>query len=730
MAQQATGLKELLGQYFGFTGFRPLQEEIVSDVLAGRDVVALLPTGGGKSLCYQLPALARDGLTLVVSPLISLMKDQVDALTANGVAATFLNSTLSAPEARARLHGLYDGQYRLLYAAPERIMLTDFSEKLRNWRINLIAVDEAHCISEWGHDFRPEYRQLRDLRGRLPVVPMLALTATATERVRVDIARQLGLREPRQYTASFNRPNLTYRVWRKSGPYGQMLGFIRARPDAAGIVYCHSRRTTEMLAQRLCADGVPARPYHAGMETRDRAAHQDLFLRDEVRVVCATIAFGMGIDKPNVRFVIHYDLPRNLEGYYQETGRAGRDGLPGECLLLFGAGDEVKLRRFIDEKPDPQEQQVAREQLKQMVDYAEGAGCRRVRLLGYFGETFPESDCGGCDNCLTPRQTCDATVPAHRFLACIEGLREATPRFEPNVNHIAGVLAGASTELIRRWGHDRVAAYGTGRDLPRAEWQALGRELVRLGLLRQTTGRFSAIELTAAGLATLRESRPVRIASFAEATPETRQRPLAGDVPCDEALCERLRRLRRRLAETRKVPAYVIFSDVSLRAMARAYPVTEAEFARVHGVGRQKLAEFAAPFMTEIADYLRTNPRQSFSAPDPAPLWQPARRELFMNDSASETLRLHKTGLSVEEIARVRGLSAGTVYTHLTATVQAGHPVDLGRLIPATVQTRIAGAFKQVTSGRLREVKELVGDAVDYGQLHLWRAANPAPASP
>src|SRR5437868_215337 len=339
MDAQPIPLLPLLKQSFGFDSFRPLQEEIIRDALAGRDVLALLPTGGGKSLCFQLPALARDGLTVVVSPLISLMKDQVDALQASGIEATFLNSTLTASEVGRRMLGLRNGKYKLLYVAPERLMLSGFLANLKNWNVNQIAIDEAHCISEWGHDFRPEYRQLAQLRETFPSVPLMALTATATERVRGDIVKHLRLREPSCYVASFNRPNLTYRVQPKNNAYEQLLDFVRARAKESGIIYCQARKSTETLAARLTADGILAKPYHAGLSSEERSRHQELFLRDEVRVICATIAFGMGINKPNVRFVAHYDLPKNVEGYYHETGRAGRDGLPSDCLLLFGAGD-------------------------------------------------------------------------------------------------------------------------------------------------------------------------------------------------------------------------------------------------------------------------------------------------------------------------------------------------------------------------------------------------------
>jgi ATP-dependent DNA helicase RecQ len=359
-------LPQTLKKHFGYDQFRPLQEEIIRDALAGRDVFALMPTGGGKSLCFQLPALLRNGLTIVVSPLIALMKDQVDALQASGIAATFLNSSLDRHGTAERLRKLNHGECRLLYVAPERLMFDGFLERALNWDITQIAIDEAHCISEWGHDFRPEYRELKKLRRHLPDVPIMALTATATERVRKDIVDQLHLPNARCYVASFNRPNLTYRVVPKSSPYEQLLAFIRSRPNESGIVYCASRRTADSLAKKLNDDGVKAKPYHAGLEAKDRTKHQEFFLRDDARVITATIAFGMGINKPNVRFVVHHDLPKNIESYYQETGRAGRDGLPSECVLLFSASDVVKQTRFFEEKSE-KEQGIAREQLRKMV---------------------------------------------------------------------------------------------------------------------------------------------------------------------------------------------------------------------------------------------------------------------------------------------------------------------------------------------------------------------------
>jgi ATP-dependent DNA helicase RecQ len=599
-----------LKRYFGFTSFRPLQLEIIRDAMAGEDVFALLPTGGGKSLCFQLPALLRPGLTVVVSPLIALMKDQVDAMQAAGIAATFLNSTLAPDESRRRLAGLHRGEFVLLYVAPERLMLSGFLEDLRKWNMNMVAVDEAHCISEWGHDFRPEYRQLSQLRTLFPNVPMMALTATATTRVRADIVKLLELRAPRCFVASFNRPNLTYRVIAKSKASGQVLAFLRAHPRDSGIVYCHSRKGAEQLAGHLEEKGIHAKPYHAGLTAQQRSQNQDLFLRDEVRVICATIAFGMGINKPNVRFVIHYDLPKNIEGYYQETGRAGRDGLPAECILLFNPGDIVKQMHFIEEKL-PEEQQIAREQLRQIVHYAEASGCRRAELLLYFGESSESGSCGGCDNCLNPRATFDGTMAAQKLLSCVYRIREKT-HFDVGLNHVVEVLTGADTDKIRRWRHDEISTYGIGGEHSRVEWQAIGRELTRLGYLRQAAGKFSTLELTAEGLAALRQRKSIVLTQPMTAPAEKTRMPRAGEITCDEELFERLRQLRKSLADERNVPAYIVFSDVSLRQMARHYPADDEQLARINGVGEKKLKEFGAAFLSEIAAHLQTNPRQIF----------------------------------------------------------------------------------------------------------------------
>lgn len=727
-------LLPLLKQYFGFSSFRPHQEQIIQDSLLGRDVFALLPTGGGKSLCFQLPALARDGLTVVVSPLVALMKDQVDALQASGIAATCLNNTVAQAESRERLRRLHNGEYRLLYLAPERLMLDGTLDSLKRWNVRLIAVDEAHCISEWGHDFRPEYRQLAQLRPLFPDVPLMALTATATERVRSDIVTQLKLREPRCYVASFNRPNLTYRVVPKSKGYDQLLEFIRNRPREAGIVYCASRAATESLAERLNRDSVKARPYHAGLTPNQRNENQELFLRDEVRVVCATIAFGMGINKPNVRFVVHYDLPKNIESYYQETGRAGRDGLPSECLLLFNAGDSVKQMRFIEEKPNPDERKIAREQLQQMVHYAETAECRRVELLGYFGEEWSAGfrpgtnaiqlagsetgapGCGGCDNCLSPRETFDGTVSAQKFLSCVYRIRQHS-RFSVGLNHVVEVLTGADTEKVRDWGHKSISTYGIGHEHSRKEWQSIGRELIRLGYLFQSNERFSTLELTAEGSAVLKERKAVTLTRPMKVPVKAAHQ--AGEIACDEMLFDLLRGLRKHLADERGVPPYIIFSDVALRQMARSYPANEAEFSRISGVGSQKLREFSAVFVAEIASYLAANPRQmfaedSFNGPPPKPA---------LTDTVRESLRRFRAGETVEEIARSREIGMGTVHGHLATAIETGEQVPLSALLNEGDWECITEVLRGHSGPSITPVHTALNGRYDFGLLRIVRAA-------
>ena len=440
----------------------------------------------------------------------------------------------------------------------------------------------------------------------------MALTATATERVRIDIVKHLKLRDQQIYVASFNRPNLTYRVTPKDQPAKQIMEFVKRREHESGIVYCATRATADRTAEALAGRGLPARAYHAGLDADERARNQELFLRDEVRIMCATIAFGMGINKPNVRWVIHYDLPKNIEGYYQETGRAGRDGLPGDCLLLFSAGDAAKQTHFIDEMTNEHERNVARAQLRKMTHYGESAGCRRAELLDYFGETFPIDNCGACDNCLEPRETYDGTLAAQKFLSCVYRIRQAS-RFGCGANHVIEVLTGADTDKIRRWGHDQLSTYGIGKELGRPQWASVGRELMRLGYLAQSEGEYPTLELTAEGVEVLRSRAPIQLTKALDLPKARRVVRREGEIACDEILFDRLRILRKQLADERKVPAYVIFGDATLRQMAREYPDHEGRMEGIFGMGEKKRAEFGSAFASAIATFLETNPRMTFN---------------------------------------------------------------------------------------------------------------------
>ncbi len=601
-------LNQALKRYFGHDSFRPLQKEIIDETIAGRDVFALLPTGGGKSLCYQLPAIVDKGLTVIISPLIALMKDQVDGLEANGIHATYLNSSLNKTDAKQRYAKLFSGEYKILYVAPERLMLSGFLQDLKQWNVCRFAVDEAHCISEWGHDFRPEYRQLSKLRNFFPDTPFMALTATATERVRNDIVLQLRLKNPKSFVASFNRPNLTYRIETKQAVFRQILNFIQTKPFESGIVYCYSRKATEQLADRLSQNGIEALPYHGGMTPKKRAENQEAFIRDECKVMCATIAFGMGIDKPNVRYVIHQDLPKNIEGYYQETGRGGRDGLPSDCILFFSPGDVAKQLQFIAEIKYIKERDVAKDQLRQMVHYAESKECRRKVLLGYFSEEWTDGNCGNCDNCMQPKESFDGTLPAQKFMSCIFRVGQVS-NFGVGINHIVDILLGSKNEKVRKWGHDRLSTYSIGQEHKRKEWQAFGRELIRDGYIDQNAENFGTLSLTSKGRQALRDRSSIEL-TRPSVIPEKAPRVTAstGNIDCDETLFATLRSLRKEIADEQGVPAYIIFSDVSLREMARDFPVNEDQLSEISGVGIKKLEAYGETFIEAIKEHLQSNP--------------------------------------------------------------------------------------------------------------------------
>ncbi|MFA5939301.1 MAG: DNA helicase RecQ [Sinimarinibacterium sp.] len=610
-------VRDTLKHRFGFDAFRPGQEAVVRDALAGRDLLAIMPTGGGKSLCFQLPALLRPGVALVVSPLIALMQDQVRLLDGMGIAATFLNSSLDGAESARRQRELIAGNVRLLYVAPERLLLPEFLDGFlarlqQQVGLSALVIDEAHCVSEWGHDFRPEYRQLAAFRARFPQLPCWAFTATATARVRRDIVAQLQLHDPAVHVASFNRPNLYYAVRHKDRrSYADLL--TQAQGGGSGIVYCLSRKRVDELAGKLRDDGIAALPYHAGLNAEARREHQDRFIRDDVQVMVATIAFGMGINKPDVRWVVHYDLPRTIEGYYQEAGRAGRDGEPARCTLYFGVGDIHTAEFLIAQKTHPEtgealedEQRVARQQLRQVLDYAESSECRRAVQLRYFGEAFAPP-CGACDNCCEPRTLVDRTVAAQQLLSCIARLAQRNQRY--GGSYVIDLLRGADTEKIRRNGHEDLSTYGIGRELSQDEWRALLRALLHQGLVDETQDGYPVLRLNADSRAVLRGERRVEIAQAAP-RPSPARKPRRGEaaaasppLPADEALFEALRALRKRLASEAGVPSYVVFTDASLRAMAERKPQDLDAFARIPGVGDRKLAQYGERFTALIREH-------------------------------------------------------------------------------------------------------------------------------
>ena len=592
----------VLRAVFGYDEFRPLQKDIVETLRGGQDAFVLMPTGGGKSLCFQIPALLRDGIGVVVSPLISLMKDQVDALRAAGVRAAAYNSSLEADEARRTLARLHRGELDLLYVSPERLVMPDFLARLDSLPIALFAIDEAHCVSQWGHDFRPEYVQLKVLRQRFPGVPLIALTATADPQTRTDILKHLGLEQARAFVASFDRPNIRYTVLPKERPKVQLARFLkeRARERESGIVYCLSRKRVEEVAAHLRAEGFSAGAYHAGLPAEERERVQDAFQKDDLRIVVATVAFGMGIDKSNVRYVVHYDLPKSIEGYYQETGRAGRDGLPADALLLFGFGDAAIVRSLLESVENPEQRRIEQYRLSSMVNFAAGDTCRRRVLLGYFGEARAE-DCGNCDTCLNPPERFDATEAARKALSCVYRVGQ-----HYGVQYVIDVLLGVENDRILDARHHTVSTFGLGKDLPRGDWESILQQLVHRGYLVQDVGNFNVLVLTELArpllrgeeTLTLARPRPQPRREAARSSKGNRDRAGASPLPsAHQKLFDLLRAARKTLADEESVPAFVIFSDKTLSEMCRLHPLDEASLLGVHGVGEHKLRRYGKAFL-------------------------------------------------------------------------------------------------------------------------------------
>jgi ATP-dependent DNA helicase RecQ len=701
----------VLRQVFGYEQFRPWQAEIIANVLQRRDTLVIMPTGGGKSLCYQLPALLFEGLTVVVSPLIALMHDQVAQLRQLGVAAVYLNSSLEPAAYGATVQQIRQGAVKLLYVAPETLLRPDVLTLLSDSQLTLMAIDEAHCISQWGHDFRPEYRQLVAVRRRFPQAVCLALTATATPRVQADIKTSLGFRAEDEFITSFDRPNLSIAVTPKSHTLRQTLAFLASHAGQSGILYCNTQRQVDELHAALVENGINALPYHAGLDSATRRRNQEAFLRDDTPVMVATVAFGMGIDKPDVRFVLHVDLPKDIESYYQQIGRAGRDGLPADCLLLYSYSDVHTIRHFIDQGA-ASEREERLQRLQTFVRWAESDECRRRALLAYFGDHYPPDNCQSCDNCLASEQErVDLTVPAQKFLSCVARTRELF-----GINHIIQVLRGSQAREVLQRGHDQLSTYGIGQEFSTEQWKHLARQFLQQGLLEQDL-KFGSLKLTPKARAVFK-GEPIWGTLAARASGG----PTAETTTYDAALFAQLRTHRKRLADQSGVPPYVIFPDVTLQEMATYFPHSPATFATLQGVGQQKLARYADEFLPIIVAYCEANglterPKAGAEAP---------RRLRVGKTKTEEVGEAFAAGQSIAELMAAHAVKRQTIITHLDKYVQAGQPLPVAALRAESTladkdQARVLAAFAEQGSDFLRPVYDALGGEISYDELHLLR---------
>lgn len=708
----------ILQSVFGYDAFRAQQGEIIDNILHRRDTVAIMPTGGGKSLCYQIPALIFEGLTLVISPLISLMEDQVDQLTSLGICAALLNSTLSSSDYHDTLAKVRNGQLKLLYMAPETLMLERTRQVLSSVRIDCLTIDEAHCISEWGHDFRPEYRQLADVRQTLPDAVCVALTATATPRVQQDIKGILQMSEANAFVASFDRPNLFLEVIEKQSPVNQIVQLISKYADQSGIIYCNSRRQVDELTQTLARRGCSVAPYHAGLSSEERKANQRAFIRDDVLIMVATVAFGMGINKSNVRYVLHFDLPQNIESYYQQIGRAGRDGLPAFCHFLFGYGDIQKVKFFINKKSES-EQRVASQHLNALIGYAESEECRRGPLLHYFGENYSRENCQQCDNCGSQQQPLsDVTIPAQKFLSCIFRTGQLF-----GAAYLIDVLRGSKAQKILARRHDQITTYGIGTELTKPQWQQLARKLLQEDLITQDPD-YGSLKLARSARAVLKGERAVlmRLTQRPEFTAEkfTAKKSAEQATPdCHQALFERLRHCRKALADRENMPPYVIFSDKTLIDMASRLPQDRDELLQISGVGQVKLSHYGDAFLHEITTFCQEQGVQGTISPE-LKREQPLGRhvqvgELFVQLNCLDRMQ---SELKIQQATMLSHLYK--YQTQVAPLPRTDAFINQSSLLPAQ-QEEVLDAMSLLGTERLRPVYEQLCERVCYHELHLLR---------
>ncbi|MBD2716153.1 DNA helicase RecQ [Microvirga sp. STR05] len=731
LAPTLDSARKVLKQYYGYDTFRPMQEDIIQSILDGRDTVVLMPTGGGKSVCFQIPAVVSEGVCVVVSPLIALMKDQVEALKANGISAAYINSSVGQSEQNAICGDCLNGYMKLLYVSPEKLLSDGFLQFLKRMRISMFAIDEAHCISSWGHDFRPEYTQLRVLREQFPQVPIIALTATADRLTQRDIQQQLRMQEPQVFLSSFDRPNLNLIVRPGQDRVGGILDFLERHPGESGIIYCLSRKQCETLAGKIQAKGVKAGFYHAGMTPNQRSAVQEGFLKDDLQVIVATIAFGMGIDKSNVRWVIHYNLPKNIEGYYQEIGRGGRDGSPATAVLFYSFADVMQLREMLT-KENPHLTQLNLTKLERMQQFAEAASCRRKILLNYFGETLA-TDCGNCDICRNPPTTFDGSLIAQKALSAVVRMRERAP-----IGLLIDVLRGMRNQAVISGGYDQIKTYGAGADLPYLDWYSYIHQMLNDGLLYIAYEEGYALKITELGREVLQGQRPLALKKFQPT--EKAEKPARGRKGAQKAatpatkeaqLFEALRNLRKRIADEQNVPPYVIFTDATLQEMAVERPVNRVAMLGISGVGMKKFDTYGEQFIREILAN-GGNPAAEAEAedaisgsldPDDAGAPRtPRKREANTEagSTAETTFQLHRMGLTVEAIAERRGLTASTVQTHLTTCYAGGYDVRIADFLTPEALAEIQTAQAQLgSSPMLRDLFDHLREKYDYFRLRL-----------